>query len=147
MRQDSQRQLSPNIGYSKSHFKQPSRRSLAETVSFGISLSIVSIIIALICYTWITGDTNPPILAVTTTETRQVDQHYYVPFTVTNWGGETAESVEVVADLALPGGETETGMQQIDFLSRQEKRSGEFIFSQNPQQGELTVRVASYRLP
>jgi uncharacterized protein (TIGR02588 family) len=139
MRQDSPRR--------QSHFKQSSGRSLAEKVSFGISLSIVGIVIALICYTWITGDTNPPALVVTTTQTRQVDQHYYVPFTVTNWGGETAEAVEVVGELSLPGGTTETGMQEIDFLSRQEKRSGEFIFSQNPQQGELTVRVASYRLP
>jgi uncharacterized protein (TIGR02588 family) len=146
MRQNSQRRALPNISYSQSHFK-PSGRSLAEKVSFGISLSIVGIIIALILYTWITGDTNPPVLAVTTTQTRQVAQQYYVPFTVTNWGGETAEAVEIVGELSLPGGKTETGMQEIDFLSRQEKRSGEFIFSQNPQQGELTVRVASYRLP
>jgi uncharacterized protein (TIGR02588 family) len=146
MMQNSQRR-SRKADYAQSSFKYSANKSLPEKVSFGLSLSIVGIIIALICYTWITGDTNPPILAVTTTQTRLVDKQYYVPFTVTNWGGETAESVEVVADLSLPGGKTETGMQQIDFLSRQEKRSGEFIFNHNPQQGELTVRVASYRSP
>ncbi|WP_019504013.1 TIGR02588 family protein [Pleurocapsa sp. PCC 7319] len=124
------------------------RRSLAEKVSFGISLSIVGIIVALVCYTWITGDNNPPILSVTTdSNIRQVNQQYYIPFTVNNYGGETAESVEIVANLLFKDRIAETGRQQIDFLSREEKRSGEFIFSHDPQQGELTIRVASYKLP
>ena len=124
------------------------RRSLAEKVSFSISLSIVGIIVALVCYTWMTGDTNPPILSITTdSNIRQVNQQYYVPFTVNNYGGETAESVEIVANLSFKDRIAETGRQQIDFLSRKEKRAGEFIFSRDPQQGELTIRVASYKLP
>ena len=123
------------------------RRSLAEKVSFGLSLSIVGIIVGLICYTWITGDTNPPILSVTTSEIRQVKQQYYVPFTVSNYGGEAANAVEVVGELSIAEETVETGNQQIDFLSRHEKRSGEFIFNRDPQQGKLTVRVASYQQP
>ncbi|MGF1588743.1 MAG: TIGR02588 family protein [Pleurocapsa sp.] len=122
-------------------------RSLAEKVSFGLSLSIVGIIVGLVCYTWITGDTNPPILSVTTSEIRQVNQQYYVPFTVSNYGGETANAVEVVGELSIAQETVETANQQINFLSRQEKRSGEFIFSRDPQQGELMVRVASYQQP
>ena len=128
--------------------QNPWRRTLAERVSFSISLFIVGIIIALVCYTWVTGDNNPPILSITTeSKIRESDQQYYVPFTVTNYGGETAESVEIVAELFLPGKIIETGRQQINFLSRQEKSSGEFIFTQDPQQGELNIRVASYKLP
>lgn len=124
------------------------RRSLAERVSFGISLSIVGLIVGLVCYAWITGDNNPPVLSITTdSNIRQVNQQYYIPFTVNNDGGETAESVEIVANLLFKDQITETGRQQIDFLSREEKRSGEFIFSHDPQQGELTIRVASYKLP
>ena len=121
------------------------RRSLAEKVSFSISLSVVGIIIALIGYVWVTGDSNPPILSVTESSVRQVNSQYYVPFTVTNYGGETAEAVEIVAELTSR--QVETGRQQIDFLSRKEERSGEFIFSQDPQQGKLTIRVASYKSP
>ncbi|HEY9771214.1 MAG TPA: TIGR02588 family protein [Coleofasciculaceae cyanobacterium] len=127
--------------------KKPGRQSLAERVSFGLSLFIVSIIVALVCYIWITGDTNPPILSVTTSEIRQIKQQYYVPFTVSNYGGEAANAVEVVGELSIAEETVETGNQQIDFLSRHEKRSGQFIFSRNPQQGELTVRVASYQQP
>ncbi|MEM8720097.1 MAG: TIGR02588 family protein [Cyanobacteria bacterium P01_G01_bin.39] len=122
-------------------------RSPAERVSLGVSLLIVGLIIVLICYTWITGDNNPPILSVTKSQVRQVEGQYYVPFTVTNAGGKTAESVEIVAQLLWKNEITEIGRQEVDFLSRQEKRSGEFIFSKNPQQGELTLRVASYKLP
>lgn len=122
-------------------------RSQAEKVSFIVSLSIVSTIVILVCYAWITGDTNPPTLTITTSQIRQVDRQYYVPFTVSNSGGETANSVEVVAQLFTDLEPTETGTQQIDFLSRKEKRSGEFIFSRDPRQGKLTVRVASYKQP
>ncbi|WP_319419625.1 TIGR02588 family protein [Pleurocapsa sp. FMAR1] len=123
-------------------------KSMAERVSFGVSLSIVGIVVALICFAWITGDNNPPILAIATeSKIREINQQYYVPFTVSNSGGETAESVEVTASLLLDNKIAETGRQEIDFLSRQEKRSGEFIFTRDPQQGELIIRVASYKSP
>jgi uncharacterized protein (TIGR02588 family) len=128
--------------------KNPWQRSFAEKVSFTVSLFILSLIVSLICYVWITGDTNPPILSVTTgAEIRETNQQYYVPFTVINNGGSTAESVEVVAELLSENGELETGNQQIDFLSRKEEQEGEFVFSLNPQQGELKVRIASYKSP
>ncbi len=128
--------------------QKPSRRSLAEKVSFSISLFIVSIIVFLIAYTWITGDNNPPILSVTTgSNIRHIDRQYYVPFSVENSGGETVESVEIVAQLSFKDRAVETGRQQVDFLSRQEKRKGEFIFTRNPTQGQLIIRVASYKLP
>ena len=127
--------------------KKFSRRSRAEKVSFTVSLSIVSTIVILVCYAWATGDNNPPTLTIVTSEIRQVERQYYVPFTVSNSGGKTANSVEVVAQLLTELETTETGTQQIDFLSRKEKRSGEFIFSHDPRQGKLTVRVASYKQP
>ena len=122
------------------------RRSPAEKVSFTVSLFIVSLIVALICYTWISGDTNPPALSLSTSQPRQVDRQYYVPFSVTNSGGKTAHSVEVVARLTTQS-ETQTGRQQFDFLSRQESQSGEFIFDRDPSQGTLIIRVASYQEP
>ncbi len=126
--------------------KNSPRRSLAEKVSLSISLFLVSIIVALICYTWITGDTNPPILSISTAKTREVNQQYYVPFTITNSGGKTATSVEITAEL-VTSETTQFGRQEIDFLSRQETQSGEFIFNQDPEAGELKVRVASYQEP
>lgn len=128
--------------------QKPARRSLAEKVSFSISLFVVSTIVFLIAYTWITGDNNPPILSVTTgANIRHIERQYYIPFTVENSGGETVESVEIVAQLLIDRHPKETGRQQVDFLSRQETREGEFIFSRDPSEGELIIRVASYKLP
>ncbi len=124
------------------------QRTLAEKVSFAVSLSIVSLIVALVCYTGLTADNQPPILSVITeSKIRHIDTQYYIPFTVLNSGGETVESVEIVAQLSLPDNKVQTGRQEIDFLSPQEKRSGEFVFNNNFKQGNLEIRVASYRLP
>jgi len=70
-----------------------------------------------------------------------------VPFTVTNTGGETAESVQIIAELRVNGEVLESGDQQIDFLSSGETQEGAFIFSRNPTQGQLIVRSSSYKLP
>lgn len=125
----------------------PLTKSSAEKVSFGLSLFVIGLAIALVCYTWVTGDNNPPQLTVQTQSSRQSQNQYYVPFKVTNSGGKTAESVEVTAQLTSPTWSPELGRQEINFLSRQESREGEFIFSHDPEQGNLVIRVAGYKLP
>jgi uncharacterized protein (TIGR02588 family) len=111
-------------------------------------LVIFDFIISLIIYSWVTGDNNPPVVTVRVGgEIRQVENQYYVPFAVTNQGGKTAEFVEVTAELKVADQITETGMQQIDYLSSGEEQTGEFIFSYDPNRGKLNLRVASYKSP
>ncbi|MBD2559920.1 MULTISPECIES: TIGR02588 family protein [Nostoc] len=123
-------------------------RSIAEWVTFSVALLILGIVVSLVGYTWLNEKNQPPILSVTKKQTiREVDGQFYVPFEVENTGGDTAESVQIMAELLIDGKVTETGEQQIDFLSGGETEEGAFIFSQNPAQGELNVRVGSYKLP
>lgn len=127
--------------------KKP-ERSLAEWVTFSIATLILSAIVGLVLYDWITQKNDPPILLVTRNgDIRQAQGQYYIPFSVTNQGGETAESVQVVAELRLNGTVEEMGEQQIDFLSGGETEEGAFIFAHPPDQGEVKIRVASYKLP
>ena len=128
---------------------QPSqRRSFAEWLSFSVAIVIVTTIVALILYRWQTQEKQPPLLSLNRQgEVRQAEGQFYVPFTVINRGGETVEAVQVVGELLIDGQVEETGEQQIDFLSSQETESGAFIFSRNPQEGQLIIRVASYKLP
>lgn len=122
--------------------------SLAEWITFGIALSILAVVISLVGYMWLNEKDQPPILSVHKKEMiREVDGKFYVPFEIVNTGGETAASVQIIAELEIANKVVETGEQQIDFLSDGEKEEGAFIFSQNPLQGQLTVRVASYKLP
>lgn len=122
--------------------------SPAEWISLGVSLSILVLVLGLVIYSWITKENKPPILSVISgAEIRQVNEQFYIPFEVTNQGGETVQSVEIIAQLTINGEVIETGSQEIDFLSGGEVQSGAFIFSRNPQQGELVMRAVSYKLP
>jgi uncharacterized protein (TIGR02588 family) len=116
--------------------------------TFAIACSILSILIGLVLYNWLTKKHEPPIISVTrNTPIRETQGQFYVPFTVTNTGGETAESVQIIAELRVNGEVLESGDQQIDFLSSGETQEGAFIFSRNPSQGQLIVRSSSYKLP
>jgi uncharacterized protein (TIGR02588 family) len=77
----------------------------------------------------------------------RVNDQFRVSFTLANDGGQTAEAVQVVAELSQNGEVIEAGEQQIDFLSVGEQEEGAFLFTQNPSQAELSIRVASYKLP
>jgi uncharacterized protein (TIGR02588 family) len=124
------------------------RTTFAEWVTFLISLAAVALIVGLVLHSWITQSDEPPILQLTgTTEIREVQGQFYVPFTVENIGGETAESVQVLGEVEQNGQVVETGEQQIDFLSANEKQEGAFIFTRDPRQGNFKVRVGSYKLP
>ncbi|MEH2013832.1 TIGR02588 family protein [Nostoc sp.] len=123
-------------------------RSIAEWVTFSVASLILAIIVSLVGYTWLNEKNQPPILSVTKKETiREIGGQFYVPFEVVNTGGDTAESVQIMAELLINGKVTETGEQQIDFLSNGEREEGAFVFSQNPRQGQLNLRVGSYKLP
>jgi uncharacterized protein (TIGR02588 family) len=120
----------------------------AESVTIAISSLIVAILMGLILLTWVKRDDRPPILSITINGAiRQEQNYYYVPFTVKNDGGGTAESVQVISELHINGQVEESGEQQIDFLSSREEEEGAFVFSRNPEAGDLVLRVASYKLP
>ncbi|WP_392534321.1 TIGR02588 family protein [Nostoc sp. C117] len=128
--------------------EQESKRSIAEWVTFSIASFILAIIVSLVGYTWLNDKNQPPIISVTKKETiRQIDGQFYVSFEVMNKGGDTAESVQIIAELVIDGKVAASGEQQIDFLSSGESEEGAFVFSQNPSQGQLNLRIASYKLP
>jgi uncharacterized protein (TIGR02588 family) len=123
-------------------------RSAAEIVTFGIALAIVASIAGLVIFDWLSRPQTPPVLSlVQPSEVRSVNEQFYVPFEVVNTGGATAESVQVVAEISVDGEVVEEGEQQIEFLSSGETEEGEFVFTHDPEQGELTMRIGSYRMP
>lgn len=130
------------------HQSEKTSRSIAEWITLLITTSILFVIVGLIVYDWQVNQNRPPAFRVEVTETTRVtDGHYYVPFVITNTGGRIARTVQVTAELHLDGIADETGEQQIDFLSGNERKRGSFVFTHNPQAGELVIRVASYGLP
>ncbi len=132
---------------SSERVEQPPR-SPAEWTTFSIALLIVAVIVGLVIYKWLTQKHQPPILSINrSSKIREAPGQFYVPFEIKNTGGETADSVQVIAELRINGEIEESGEQQIDFLASGEKEEGAFVFSHDPRKGELVVRVASYKLP
>ncbi|HEY9828353.1 MAG TPA: TIGR02588 family protein [Stenomitos sp.] len=124
------------------------KRSLAEWITFGIAVAILSTVIGLVSYVWLGKERQPPVLSITYEKTiRKVDGQFYVPFILINKGGETVESVRVYAELVINSDFKEQSEQEIDFLSSGEVQEGAFIFSKNPQEGKLKLKVESYKLP
>lgn len=127
--------------------RKRSRTISTEWITFTIASLIVAVLVGLVLFSWATQGDQPPVLAVRPgSEIRSEAGQFYVPFTVTNTGGATAESVQVIGELRLDD-QSETGEQQIDFLSKGEEEEGAFVFSRDPRQGDLTIRIASYKLP
>lgn len=124
-----------------------SPRSSLEWITFGLASLVLAGVVGLVGFVWATKSQSPPIVSVTSKATLQdANGQFYVPFEVANQGGETATSVQVMAELQI-GDRLETAEQQIDFLAEGEVQEGAFVFSQDPEQGVLTIRVASYTLP
>lgn len=127
--------------------EQP-KRTVAEWLTFGAATCILSGIVGLVIYTGVTDEQQPPMLSVELKEAiREANGTYQVPFEVKNEGDKTAESVQILAELKINNQVEQTGEQQIDFLSSNEKEEGAFIFDTDPSKGELKIRVASYKLP
>lgn len=127
--------------------QQQPNRTPAEWVSFSIALFILTVIVSLVGYTWFNEKHQPPIFSIGYKQIRTINRQFYVPFEIVNTGGETAESVQIMAELVRNGKVEETGEMQIDFLSSGEKEEGAFIFNHDPKSSKLTIRVTSYKLP
>lgn len=140
-------QVQPNSEESPTHEAKVSRSS-AEWVTFGVASVILATVVGLVLYVWLgQQDQQPPTLLVSHDKaTRQVNRQFYVPFTLVHQGGKTVESVRVIAELRINNVE-ETAEEEINFLASGETAEGAFIFSHPPQDGELSIRVASYKLP
>lgn len=128
----------------------PARRAFqipAEWITFGISALLIAALVGLVLLSWKTQSSEPPTFNIQAGAVQPVKGQFYVPFTIENTGGGTAEAVQVIGELRRDGQVIESGEQQIDFLSSREQSQGVFIFSENPQMGSLSLRAASYSLP
>ncbi|NJM98652.1 MAG: TIGR02588 family protein [Phormidesmis sp. RL_2_1] len=124
------------------------RRSLAEWVTLTFSSVLLTALVGLVLYDWQVSKNLPPAFRIEIVESaRFTEGHYYVPFTLHNTGGSIARTVQVIGQLQLADGSDETGEQQFDFLSGNERKKGGFVFEHNPQAGNLVIRVASFGLP
>lgn len=122
------------------------RRSTAEWVTFGAATAVVALVIGLIL-AQIPGNDDPaaPTARTAGPAERRADV-FVVPVEVTNQGDAAAENVQVAAELQL-GEETFEADQVVDFLAAGETEELQFVFEDDPEDGELMVRVTGFSRP
>lgn len=126
-----------------------SDRTTAERVTLLVSsLVLVGLVSLVVWANARTGDAPPDIRVEAHIEqVRESETGYYVPITITNTGGNTAQNATVTGELTLSDGSTESGDVTIDFLAGGETEQATLVFSQDPSEGELTLMPVSYQIP
>lgn len=123
------------------------RNVRAERVALGVSLAVVLAVLAGVGSLMFSRGPDDARFTLTVADVRAEGDEHHVRVRVRNDGRRTAENVQVVAELRLPGREPSEGEQQVQFLAGGAQDELVFVFPDPPADGELTLRVASYTLP
>jgi uncharacterized protein (TIGR02588 family) len=125
------------------------QRTTAERITLAISTLILVSILGLAGWASIrSGDDLPTIdVDVHLAEVRQTGPDYYIPISITNAGGLTAQDVVVTGELHSGADTPEVAEIIITFLAGGETENAEFIFSTDPREGNLIVRPTSFMHP
>jgi uncharacterized protein (TIGR02588 family) len=116
-------------------------------VTFGVASALLLVVVAAITSLWLGGTERPPQFSVRTLPVRESAGGFHVRAVVSNTGDETAEGVQVVAELTMGDEPPLEGEQMIDFLSGDDEEEVEFIFTADPADGDLEVGVRSFKVP
>ena len=123
------------------------RRGVAERMVVAVAGAILLALAGAIGWLWL-QPRYPAQLKVGRPEVlRQVGGQRYVSAEVRNDGDETAEAVQVVAELSVDGEVVADGEQVVDFLSGGETQEIVFVFDTMAPDAEIHLRVASYTVP
>ncbi|HVE94381.1 MAG TPA: hypothetical protein VNB24_05625 [Acidimicrobiales bacterium] len=127
--------------------RQRPARSSAEWVTFAISLLLLSGVVAMIAIQ-IPGEHLPPAPTVRQAgPVRATGGSFFVPVEVSNDGDDTAQNVQVLATYTSADGTETIADQVVDFLAGGETEELEFVFDEDPREGELDVSVNGYGVP
>lgn len=121
-------------------------RSPAEWFSFAVACVVLALVVGLIALE-MRGTEAPaaPVVEPAGAATEEADG-FHVPVEIRNEGDEATSDVQVVATLTIDGEPTE-GDLSVDFLAGGASEELVFVFPDDPADGELELRVASYSTP
>jgi uncharacterized protein (TIGR02588 family) len=124
-------------------------RSAAEWVTLIVSSLLVLGLVALTSYLYLTAPTDPAAVTVEPhlEQAYQSGSRFYLPVTVRNTGGQTAEEVRVRVTLTDAGGSAESAEFQIQFLAGGGTGRAVVSFGSDPRAGQLTAAVVSFLEP
>lgn len=93
------------------------------------------------------GAEGPPLLRVSQVSVAPMGDAYALRFRARNEGGATVASVHLSAELTQGEEVVERAEASLDYLPRNSNREGAFVFSRDPQDYEVRLRVEGYSEP
>ena len=118
-------------------------RTGAEWVVFAASAVVLVAVLGLVTWQWV-AHRDPAIVSAEVTDVEQQGDRFLVSVDVHNNGDRAATDVGVSAELDVDGDITEVD-GSVEFLAGGRAETIEFVFSDDPSSGELTVDVTSFR--
>lgn len=118
-----------------------------ELVTFAAVLTILLGLVGAIGYLWSQPRAPATLTVELVGDDRLVGTQRYVTAQVANSGDETAEAVQVIAEMIVDDEVLATGEQFVDFLSGDETEEIVFIFDSGPPDVRIELRVAGYTVP
>ncbi|HET8675260.1 MAG TPA: TIGR02588 family protein [Blastocatellia bacterium] len=119
-------------------------RTTAEWVSLVISLLLLGAVVGVVIKLWVSETKEPAQFKIEVGAARNDAGQYYLPFTLTNEGDQTAAEVMVEGRINAADNE-ETSSTTFDFIPGHARQEGVLIFSGDPATAQL--RVASFQRP
>lgn len=119
-----------------------------EWLAAAIGLLIAIGLIAIIAREGVVAADDPvPQLTVTVGQPIASPTGHVVAIRVQNLSSRTAASVQVEGELKAGAGEPETSGATIDYVPGHSEAAGGLLFTSDPRQGRLEVRIVGYEIP
>ena len=119
--------------------QRPAERTRAEWITLAVSILIVLSVTGYIVYDLVAGSNVDPTIEVIPhyEEMRAEQGAFYLPITVVNHGGRTAEDVSIQFLLQGTEGRSQSTSLTFRFLAPGERSEAVLIFDDNPEEGRL----------
>lgn len=128
--------------------KKKKRIPALEWVSAGIGAVITATMFGFLSVEAIKQrDGIPPLMEVAPVRVVQAKAGYIVEFEVRNRARKTGASVEVEGTLESSGEEAETSTATLSYVPGQSVRRGGLLFTSDPRESRLKLRVTGYERP
>lgn len=129
---------------------EPRRRSTAEWTTLGVSVAIIAALIGAALYEQF-ARTEPAGIVIEVEVDRagaeRRDDRWYVPYTVSNRGGDPAMDVSLIFEISAGDEMVEESTATVAFLATSGSTAGELVTALDPTAHEIEARVGSLLRP
>lgn len=124
------------------------RIPLLESISAGIGLAILAGMLGLLTYQALeTPPGDPPVLVAEPVGLARAAGTYVMEVKVTNHSRNTGAGVQVEGVLKKGGSEIEKSNTTFDYVPGLSETHGGLVFTEDPRQHQLELRVTGYQRP